>query len=368
MATIWGDLWRLADQMGADRIEDFNLALPPPSTIEIEDGQLAEGLEIDLEDLDEPISVGGLLSYKGRQVLVYIPDQGGSLAGVLKRPETGKKFHVSHCSTLSSMESKNKNHRYVATNDTSGLFNLRNWSGSEQAKGELTVCRNCLNHLNYKDYSGRHDLRNHIFKIFNLIEFFSTYSSLFKYKYAKHSKSGRGYSLYQVSELASDWTVVSEERSCGNCNVTLPNNVELVSSESNQLEGSSTILCVDCHRKKNWRSAEPVLVSEMQSITKARRDQGLLEEVNTWAEAYELVDPSFRGLLKIFERQSRTVPTIGHPLTNFDGVVLDVEIALAWEETKRGVVANVTEKAECESLGWKVETLTEAMISCREDG
>lgn len=362
MVKNWDSIWLLVDEMGAKRVKKFDISLPPPKSIVIQEG-LSKGVDINLEDLDDEISVGGLLSYKGRQVLVYIPDQGSSVASVLRNPESGKRFHVCNCATLKSMHANNKDSRYVATNDTSGIFELTNWTGTEKARGALTVCRNCLRQLNYQDYLGRYKERTQIYKSFNLTEFFSTYSSLFKYKYAQSSEVGYQARQYQVQENPAVWSVVSAPLACSSCHVTLVGNVK--SAEGNgEFDG---VLCGDCHRRQHWSIAEPVLLDKMQEITRERRKQGILDSVVSWDDALALADPAYHGLMKIYERQGYDVPEVGYPLTDSNGVVLDLEIPLAWEISKHGVVATLDEKERCSSLGWNVITLGEAMIDSRED-
>ena len=65
-------LWEQVSKMGGETA-DFSIddLIIPVDAI---DAELSEkGIEVKLDDLD---STGGLLSYKGRQILLYIPDQG----------------------------------------------------------------------------------------------------------------------------------------------------------------------------------------------------------------------------------------------------------------------------------------------------
>jgi len=365
MTADWKDLWGLVRQMGAEEAKSFDITLPPPQSVVYNEG-LSKGVEIQLADLDDPLNAGGLLSYNGSQVLVYIPDQGGSLYSVLSNPESGKKFHVSHCSTLTSMQTQNRNHRYVATNDTSGIFDLTGWAGERKERGALTVCRNCLKHVNYQDYLGRYRERTSIFRNFNLIEFFSSYSSLFKYPYTSSWNKSQA-SSYGINEAAAEWSVVNSPRTCSKCKVSLPGHVELTNLHENTPAGSATVLCSDCNRREHWQVAEPVLIDDMRRITRERRQQGLLSNIGTWEEAFDLADPAFHGLMKIYQRQGRAVPEIGYPLTDSNGVVLEAELALAWEATRFGVVASANEQSLCNTNEWEVFTLAQALMDSRED-
>ena len=108
------------------------------------------GVEIDLKDL---VSEQGLLSVKGRQVLLFIPDHGHRVVDALNNGAQGRRFHIAHCSTLDEMKSRNRFERYKVTNNLTGNFEIY---GYDQSRNELSgetrlhVCRNCLKHLNYK--------------------------------------------------------------------------------------------------------------------------------------------------------------------------------------------------------------------------
>jgi len=219
MNSYWDGLWDVVKQMGGKEAKSFDITLPPPASVKFNEG-LAKGVEIQLVDLDNPLAAGGLLSYNGNQVLVYIPDQGASLDSVLKNPAIGKKFHVSHCKTLEWMQAQNRNHRYVATNNTSGIFDLTDQTGDRRARGALTVCKNCLKHVNYQDYLGRERERATIFKNFSLIEFFSTFSSLFKYPYTRNNLDRQNMSL-DAGDSSNELPSILETRFCSTCNMIL---------------------------------------------------------------------------------------------------------------------------------------------------
>lgn len=94
-------LHAVIERMGAKRVEIIidggREGLEP---IDIE---LGEGKEIELKDVEYGT---GLLSYKGRQILLYIQDHGGSVGKALKDGAVGKKYHVADCRTLQSMRAK----------------------------------------------------------------------------------------------------------------------------------------------------------------------------------------------------------------------------------------------------------------------
>lgn len=126
--------------------------LPVPDLVAI-DIELREGLDIPLDDVS---SDSGVLSYKGRQILLYIPDQGGNIYAVIADGASGKKFHVTECATLRNMRTQNRFQRYVATNNIDGNFkvsgvDLNTGAAIKDQTARLRVCQNCLRKLNYNN-------------------------------------------------------------------------------------------------------------------------------------------------------------------------------------------------------------------------
>src|SRR5690606_23083484 len=130
---------------------DLPFVLTRGAAIETIEEELIKGIEIKLDDL---ASTAGLLTYEGRQVLLYIPDQGGNISAVLGgEREKGKRFHVAECDTLEKMRRANRFERYIATTDVSGIFAVHGQDfnfGSREGHAPLHVCINCLKALNYK--------------------------------------------------------------------------------------------------------------------------------------------------------------------------------------------------------------------------
>lgn len=141
-----------ANSMGArDRAFILEANLPPLEEI---DSQLRVGIVVDINEIKK--IERGLLSYKDRQVLLYIQDHDYSIMEALNDGALGKKYHVAYCITLEEMQCKGKYNRYVAKNDIDGRFLIdgKNEETNEYIKGttDLKVCKNCLRHLNYKGY------------------------------------------------------------------------------------------------------------------------------------------------------------------------------------------------------------------------
>lgn len=67
------------------------------------DIELSAGKEVRIEDLDPG---SGLISYQGRQVLLYIRDHTGRYDAAIEDGEKGKRFHIAWCRTLDDMRQK----------------------------------------------------------------------------------------------------------------------------------------------------------------------------------------------------------------------------------------------------------------------
>jgi len=154
------------------------------------DAELAKGIELpDLEDVELS---GGLLSYKGRQILLYIRSHDGKVQAALADGKKGNKFHVADCKTLQTMRSRGRFERYVVTNKLDGSFHIegKDWKTGAQEEGEarLWVCQNCLKQLNYKgaNYGGAYEQA----KDFDIEEFFANYSSYFRYLPTRNAEDG----------------------------------------------------------------------------------------------------------------------------------------------------------------------------------
>lgn len=147
--------------------------------------QLEFGIEINLESV-QPTS-NGLLSYKGLQVLLYIPDHTSKyhspLQELMKYPEKCNRFHIANCEKLQEMRYNKRYDRYIATIDTSGQFIIdgKDRGMIAEARVILKVCKYCLNFINYQNYT--HSNPNHkknIFDSFNIKEFLTTYETYFE--------------------------------------------------------------------------------------------------------------------------------------------------------------------------------------------
>lgn len=341
----FSDLAKIADQFNSESVEfEINLTALEFEPLDI---QLSEGLEIDLSDIKIE---DGLLSYQGRQVLIYIKCHSYyTFDAAIKNPESGNKFHFSDCSTIKKMRSTNKYERYVATNNVSGFFEI-GCSQNRTAKVALKVCRNCLSNLNYKGYSSE-GIRGRVFSEFSLDEFFSEYSSCFAYMpkaWAENTKVG----------YTRDWQEISKatrEKAgyiCSRCSIDLSKNKNLchvhhVNGVKNDNNASNLkVLCIDCHRRQHNHGGMYVRHSDMQKITALRHEAGILKN-DAWDTVLKYVDPAFMGDLLSIQRRGGGPPLIGYSIKNQLGELITMDVA--WPRTKKAFLINPIEVP-----GWKI--------------
>ena len=355
-------LWNTVRQMGAkERSINLN-QIWDDTEIDLDAELSTTGLEINLDEIE---STEGLLNYRGRQVLLFIPDQGLSIDKVLEDPTAGRKFHVSDCRTLDEMRAKKRFERYKVTNNISGEFNVFGMSKltNKTLDGEvkLNVCSNCLNKLNYKGADiGTSSDRKLIVKDFDLAEFFSKYSSIFKSMPKQHIREAKkGYT--------SDWKQVSEEvrkqknYTCQECKVCLKDNKNLLHThhingvKSDNDKNNLQALCADCHRKQDFHQHMYVAHTDIVQLNKLRREQGCAETEN-WEDAYKIADPACHGILAYCQKKGFSIPEIGYEITNGVGEVI-AEVELAWPHKNFAVAIGETVNID----GWIIKGLGEAM-------
>lgn len=306
-------LWSSVRQMGAESASvDLNVDWGPE--IEFDKELSSTGVEISLEDL---VSVQGLLSVQGRQVLLFIPDHGSKVLEALMDGSVGKKFHIAHCKTLDDMKRRNRFERYTVTNNQSGLFEIYGYdldNRTHSGETRLNVCKNCLKHLNYNN--ARTANLDSIVKSFDIPAFFSTYSSLFKQLPKNIGQQHQGYS--------SDWQEVSVKvrqaanYTCRKCQVNLSTEKQLLhvhhknGVKSDNSGSNLEPLCADCHRKEDFHDHMFIPHSDTQLINRLRREQGLMDNDNhSWDAVFKCADPAVHGLLDHARNKNYMPPEIG---------------------------------------------------------
>jgi len=304
------------------------------------DIQLDTGIDIDLKDIED---TEGILSYKGRQVLLYIPDQGHNIAGVLESPEQGRRFHIADCTTLKQMRERNRFDRYIVTNNLSGKFQVNgvdNVTGHHmEGDAELKVCKNCLKALNYNGYAVGTSSKSSVFNAFKIDTFFETYSTVFKYL----PKRIQG--IYG-SAYTQDWEHISARYRgmmnyiCEECETDFSNNKNLLHThhisgvKSDNSDSNLKAVCADCHKKEPMHEHIFIDHDDMLKIYELRRNQGKMY-ISSWKDIYRLADTSLHGYLKHAQESRSNIPELGYIVEkNGKKIVLDV----VWPNKKIAVV------------------------------
>jgi hypothetical protein len=333
--------------------------------------QLREGLEIELKDVET--NDGGLLSYKGYQVVLYIPDQGSRFTEVIRNGVVGKKYHVADCQTLNAMRSQNRFERYHVRNGLSSKFlvNGREYSGGpiEDGEAELAVCKNCLKKLNFGNY--RHapwSSRDQAVSEFSLSEFFSDYSSYFR---TMPSRTDLG---LEANDYTNDWRDISHayRRSvawqCEDCSVDLRSRRDLLHVhhknfiKSDNSHDNLRSLCKDCHSKMPGHATMFVSKYERREIARLRREQAVYKPPvaishasDDWDNCLNFADPAVKGLLHELKHHGYEVPEIGGDIKGSDGRIACSNIELVWHNSKEAVVLeDGRDRQALEEAGWTV--------------
>lgn len=358
-------LWSAVKKMG-DYSPDFSLDRVQVSGVDI-DGELSgrSGLDIALEDLETD---KGVLSYAGRQVLLFIPDHSFKIDDVCSGAAGGNRFHVADCQTLDSMRQRKRFDRYKATYNTSGIFEIFGTSKTNgnnyKAEVELYVCKNCLGFLNYQGYKSGGS-RALIFDEFDIAEFLSAYSTLFRYMPDRSD-------MVDEAGYSDDWDAVSASYrasvnyGCESCRIDLSRHKRLLHTHhinGNKRQNNISnlkALCLDCHRKQPHHDYMRVSHENMQIIIGLRRTQGLLNGLSDWPSVRDMADKALDGLLRHYEKKGVKCPEVGYELQGSDHAVV-AELEIAWPAVKRGIAINNDSLVAAQKLGWKVLSVGEAM-------
>lgn len=352
-------IWQIAYQMGAKRVEIRLDHSGSAGSVDIDEQLRASGIEVEIESLE---NVGELLSYQGRHVLLYIPDQGWNYEALIAgNTDKGRKFHVAHCSVLEKMRADGKFNKYIATTNVTGLFHVHGidtHGQTQERKGvPLFVCQVCLKKLNYRqartENSARR-LRGH----FDLSDFFETYSSVFPHLPKRSVVDARS------STYSADWAEISQKARaaaswrCDGCGVDLEAHRHLLhvhhrdGVKNNNGRENLRVLCAACHREQPQHDHLFIPRADMKLINGLRKRAGFIE--NTWASATKFADPACRGVLGLVRAAGWPAPEVEVTLCEGDSAV-----ELAWPQRRYAIALAPIESAP---PGWTIATLSEALL------
>lgn len=237
---------------------------------------------IDIDDLSQLTPLNDhTLTFKGQRVVLYIRDV-SNWSDEIRLP----RFHIAHCSTLQKMMGQGRKKRYVVSQNDSNIFhlNLINGKKIEKSEQELSVCKNCLEALQWNNYSKKMSQpgKDKCVSDFKVEEFFS--------KYPKNIIDKDGYSKNDspLNQYPNNWEQISSSYKeskrwvCEQCNVKLSNNKHLlhthhINSQKNENNYSNLMaLCVDCHANQYMHEHmynSPNTNKSIRDIKKIRAEQ-----------------------------------------------------------------------------------------------
>lgn len=281
------------------------------------DGILAEGLDVELSEVE---AIDGLLAVKGRQILLYIPDQGRNIGDVLDgNLNAGKKVHLANCETLDRMRAAGRFERYIATTKVAGVFHVtgNDYRSGRQLEGHsrLFVCMHCLSQLNYKGSGESSRIRKAVRQDFDFAAFFESYSTIFPFKPRGSSVEPSAYNY------PKDWAQISEAYraaagwKCEECQIDLSDNRQLLHTHHRNgnrgdcARANLQALCVDCHRRQPFHARMHILQPDMAIIARKRLE--LKPEHSSWQEALDRTDLALNGALQLARQKGWSVPRPG---------------------------------------------------------
>lgn len=245
--------------------------------------ELEQGKEIDLADVHE--GPGGLLEYKGEQVLLYIKDTKSSQWVLENEPEKSRRFHVAECDTLVSMRQQGRYERYVVTNRHDGRFKADWVDRDTGARGEteaaLKVCKACLNSIGWRGYGSGGVSRGKIWTEFELADFLLEYATFFQQLPSRRAETAGlgGYvenwsAISEANRKAANWT-------CQSCRVDLNDKPRLLHTHhrngvtADNSAANLKVLCMLCHADQPAHGHIKVSEPIRREILSRRVRQGL---------------------------------------------------------------------------------------------
>lgn len=244
-----------------------------------------EDIEIGEKLIDSAIPVnkseitgrpGELLEYKGRKVCAYIRDQKAAINFYNKTSDY--RYHLCNCGTLQSMTNIGREHRYLTTQRSDGLFEAHDLTVTPVKSGlvRMKLCQNCIQILkqknifpypfSLKDYYQRHDSYTpRTIKTIEEVKKIQTY-------------------LPNQQQISKEYRKATNF-TCQVCSVNCSDSSGLLhlhhedANPANNDRFNLKVLCVDCHSKQPRHGhmlANPKFKRQINMITKLRIEQGIL--------------------------------------------------------------------------------------------
>ena len=268
--TLLSPLDDLLNKIGAKEVNNYNFEekiIIPDANFTLE---LKKYPELEIKIIESLIQADkNFFSIDGRPCVLYIP------YGDLERMPV---FHVTKCSSVNSMYEKGRMRRYVATDDTSGIFKAYIASSWRKRDYELKyiklkVCKTCLTSLNYKGYRKLSDkAKQEVVDNFNLQEFFDEQNNW-------QNNFNNNNILAKCDIYPTNWPEIArayKERRrwrCEACGVDLSDNKSLLHAHHvNGLKFDNSpenikVLCALCHSEQPYHAH----MQNVSNFAEARR-------------------------------------------------------------------------------------------------
>lgn len=367
LTVNFGQLRHAVQLMGAKEA-DFKLGFTVKDIDPI-DTALRKGQELGKDiDLSQIKNTSGVLSYEGRQVMLYIPDQGDDIQYVLEDGKQGRRIHLAECRTLTLMRETGRFPRYQVTNDINGYVSVYgvdpDTNENVEGKSHLGTCMNCLRILNYQGYAllSKFD-RDIVFNNFNFVKFFETYSSYFNSLPVSDSNDSS-------PTYTADWPVISAALKkqvnymCEQCGVDLESEKRLLhvhhidGVKSNNHGNNLRVLCADCHKKQPHHEHIYIKPTDVISINVLRRDQHKFDS-SDYTQLINCADTALEGLLLKCKSTRLALGDLGVAI-NCEGQSI-VPIDLCWPRKKVAVLLDMENEETIKKQGWTVFSATNAL-------
>lgn len=219
---------------------------------------------------------GELLEYKGRKVCAYIRDQKAKVNFYNKTSEY--RYHLCNCGALQSMKNIGREHRYLTTQRSNGLFEAHDLTVQPVGEGlvRMELCQFCIQILRQKGI---------YFSPFSLKEYYKKYDSYTPrtIKKIEEVRKTQTYSPNQ-NQISLEYRKANNFV-CQVCSVNCSESPSLLhlhhedANPANNDRFNLKALCVDCHSKQPCHGhmlANPQFKRQINIITKLRIEQGIL--------------------------------------------------------------------------------------------
>lgn len=131
-----------------------------------------EGIEAEFDEV--PANFEGVLTWRGKIVVLYIQDQRGSAF-----QQSGYRFHVAECNTLERMRANSFGDRYIVTSRADGRFPVHPGGYGPVELRPMQVCKNCLRRVDWDGYrAAGPSEQTRIVASFDIGSFFQTYTNV----------------------------------------------------------------------------------------------------------------------------------------------------------------------------------------------